>query len=249
MALPNLVLVLLLPFAVLAALPFAIFAAFTSILAFFVLWLQLIWANFAVLLETLRYVFLGHGRPRHFVPSPSESRRSSRPTSPTMSPPLSPEALSPKSYRPRRRTASIGSNGAIASGHYGGQLLTTSSALDRDYEGLGGWRLQDGRNAADEKAWESLNSRFEVPDHHRHHYRSQTHSGAPAGACRVGSSNASGARSNPHSPERVTLAIGSNSHSPRSRTPSRAKVEPFTNVDQGSYFPPFTSTQPRKIAT
>jgi hypothetical protein len=53
--------------------------------------------------------------------------------------------------------------------------MTPSVGLDRDFEGIGGWRIQDDRE--DEENWTNINSRLELPAERapfRHHQRSQS---------------------------------------------------------------------------
>jgi len=51
--------------------------------------------------------------------------------------------------------------------------LIQSIGADRDYEGVGGWRLENP--VEDESLWTSINSRLELPaDHGRRHRRSLT---------------------------------------------------------------------------
>lgn len=228
------------PFVFLIALPLALFAGLTTILAFFVLFLRLFVVYFDVGLETLRYVFVGHNQNRRMVELPMSSRRPSLQMTPIGSPQSAPE--SPKSQRTRRRADSIGSSST--SGHSGlGALATVSNTvLDRDYEGVGGWRLQDSIDDAEERAWESLNSRLEVPDHHRHHFRSLSGSG--------GLYMKSDARIGAAGPERLKRTSSSSPNSSRIRTPSNLKLnmEPFTSTEPGdSYFPPYASPQLRKV--
>lgn len=47
--------------------------------------------------------------------------------------------------------------------------MTPSIGLERDFEGVGGWRLE----SVDEQQWYNLNSRLENP-YRRHHFRSQS---------------------------------------------------------------------------
>ncbi|KAK1755800.1 hypothetical protein QBC47DRAFT_381327 [Echria macrotheca] len=51
--------------------------------------------------------------------------------------------------------------------------MTPSVGLDRDFEGIGGWRIQDDQE--DEENWTNINSRLELPAERapfRHHQRS-----------------------------------------------------------------------------
>lgn len=237
--------ILIFPFVFLVALPLALCAGFTTILAFLVLFLRLFLVYFDVGLETLRYVVLGHDQQGRHIQSPSSSRQSSPPVSPAASPPSSPEASSSRSRRRRRRTGSVGSNGSAALGGLDGAALTTSTGLDRDFEGVGGWRLQDGADLADEHAWDSLNSRLEIPEFHRHHHRSHSGGAVQSGTSGIGLFTKAGTRLGSTSPEGLRITTGTSPNSSRSRTPTRNRLDPFTSVPDG-YFPPY-APQLRKV--
>lgn len=55
----------------------------------------------------------------------------------------------------------------------GGPWILTSSGMDRDFEGVGGWRLD---NRDDDADWANINSRLELPleRSQRHHHRSSS---------------------------------------------------------------------------
>ncbi|KAH8681325.1 hypothetical protein BX600DRAFT_429276 [Xylariales sp. PMI_506] len=251
MALFNLVknvvfFLLFLPTTLLVALPLATFAGATTILAWFILLGRLCLAYVEVGLETLHYVYQGRSR---FIESPSVSRRSSQPSSPIDSRSHSPRSGSPQSIRNRRRNVSFVTINRKSQYGFDGLAVPSGPGLDRDYEGLGGPRLGDSLNAADEHAWESINSRFEMPNPHRNHFRS--HSGGAVLAMGNGAAPYMkvGLRTGPLSPVEPRIATAWSPNSSRSRTPTRNKMEPFTNVEQeGSYFPIITSHEFRKIA-
>ncbi|ORY65017.1 uncharacterized protein BCR38DRAFT_408762 [Pseudomassariella vexata] len=249
MALVNPLQIFILPFVFLVALPLALCAGFTTILAFLVLFLRLFLVYFDVGLEWLRFVVLGQGHGR-YIQSPSVSRRHSPLISPVSSPPSSPEASSSRSKRRRKRAGSQGSGSTTPLGGLDGLALTPSRSLDRDFEGIGGWRLGDSTDTTEEKAWESLNSRLEMPDHHqRNHFRSHSGGTVLSSTGGVGLHMKPGSRVGSSSPEGLRIANNSSPKSPntsRSRTPTRTRFEPFTTLDYESYFPPFTA-QPKKI--
>lgn len=58
-------------------------------------------------------------------------------------------------------------------------LIPSSVGIDRDFEGVGGWRLDGKGPIDDEDAWTHINSRLSLPlDHHwRHHHRSPSGAG------------------------------------------------------------------------
>lgn len=60
----------------------------------------------------------------------------------------------------------------------GDACLTPSVGMDRDFEGVGGWRIDDGDDE-DNKAWTNINSRLELPfegssPYSRRHQRSRS---------------------------------------------------------------------------
>ncbi|KAI1204001.1 hypothetical protein F5X97DRAFT_282731 [Nemania serpens] len=148
------------PFAFLVALPLALCAGVTTILAFLVLFLRLFLVYFDVGLETLRHVLVGPAAQGRYITSRRPSTNSPPPPSP----------VTPTS-RHRRRVKRQGSSGSITpvSGFDGLSAVTPSIGLERDFEGVGGWRLE----SVDEQQWYNLNSRLENP-YRRHHFRSQS---------------------------------------------------------------------------
>ncbi|ROW05593.1 hypothetical protein VSDG_00165 [Cytospora chrysosperma] len=134
-------------------------------------------------------------------------------------------------------------------------MLPPSVGIDRDFEGVGGWRL-DGKGAADdEDAWTHINSRLSLPlDHHwRHHHRSPS----GAGTATPGGNNG-GEYLMMRSPSGPGLGFGPDERSPEhgtkrgrerrekdgstrssgGRTPTKM-LPPLTTMDgaDGSYFP------------
>jgi hypothetical protein len=183
MALLSPVKALLVPFLVMVTLPLATFAAFTTLVAFGVL----LWRVLLVYLDLILQLipFWPNSRRQPFpIPSSSSlsplpgSRHGSGQTSPT-----TPHAFpaQPGEYRPvprskgtrRRRTSSAGqSTGSItpmseAGLTSGAMPLIPAIDLARDFEGVGGWRLDDGK-----ESWAQINSRLELPG--RNHQRSQS---------------------------------------------------------------------------
>ncbi|KAI1660123.1 hypothetical protein F4813DRAFT_351047 [Daldinia decipiens] len=221
------------PFLFFVALPLALCAGFTTILAFMVLFLRLFLVYFDVGLETLRYVLVGHAaHPRSMA-----HRRTPSGTQPHLlesSPPSSPEAR----HRRRRskKQGSFSSGSATPSGGFDSLTLTPTAGLERDFEGVGGWRLDSVDVDADatDQQWYSLNSRLELPDR-RHHTRS--HSG---GVVLPGNSGLNlymkGANtSTAYGSEGLRIYTSPNSS--RSRTPTSSRPRSFTKVDDNEYFP------------
>jgi hypothetical protein len=130
---------------------------------------------------------------------------------------------------------------------------TTSStnAIARDFEGVGGWRL--GPDGDDESDWANINSRLELPLERRqgtnHHYRTST-SGS-AGVQPVTPGEGSWLMMKSHNPQRKVAPgspereVGSGRRKSTSPNSSRARssqgVVTFTRVEGGGrsdgYFP------------
>ncbi|KAH9909123.1 hypothetical protein F4778DRAFT_768084 [Xylariomycetidae sp. FL2044] len=213
------------PFVFLVALPLALCAGFTTILAFLVLFFRLFLVYFDVGLETLRYFILGHTAHSRRISSPQRTASmSSLSTTAGPSPPSSPEAFSISRRRRQKRSGSVTPVGGLD-----GVGLAPSIGLERDFEGIGGWRLDSvnvDEDAADEQQWYNLNSRLDLPDR-RHHSRS--HSGG------VMLSGKGGWRAGSHSPEGLRMTASSNSS--RSRTPTNGRPPWLTKLDHDEYFP------------
>ncbi|KAH6659645.1 hypothetical protein BKA67DRAFT_529790 [Truncatella angustata] len=244
-------------FLFMVSIPLAAFAFWTTWFAFSVLAARLVYVYLQMTWETTRYVLWDRWVPGQYIESPPVSRRPSRPVTPSGRSPAR-SSISPSSRgasSTRRRTDSTSSAGPRVA--FSGAVLLEPShknALERDFEGLGGWRIQDdGRDTTNENAWDSLNARLELQDHHqlqRHHYRSHTHAGSFANSYNFASPPVRlGARSGPHSPGPLTTGATLSPHSPRSRTPTRVRAGPLKTLErQDSYFPLVDSTHIRNIA-
>lgn len=243
MALLNPLQLLVFPFLLVVSLPLAMFAGATTILAFVVLFMRLFFVYFDVGLETLRYVLLGHQQGQQRLVSPAGSRRPSAPTSPRLSRSASPREASPPSQWRRRSRAGSVANITPLMGSLGGVSIAPKSSLDRDFEGVGGWR--NNADPADEHAWESLNSRLEIPDQ-RHHHRSQSTTAALLGV----KVSAPGLCKSPSviaiSPPDLRKGSASSPNSSRSRTPTR-RMEGFTTLERDDYFASYAVPTMRKL--
>ncbi|KAI2468900.1 hypothetical protein F4781DRAFT_396283 [Annulohypoxylon bovei var. microspora] len=220
------------PFLFIIALPLALCAGFTTILAFMVLFLRLSLVYFDAGLETLRYILVGHA---------AHTRSVAAQRAPSITPPPSLEHSLPSSpeprHRRRRKTQGSGSSGSITPvNSLDGFALTPSIGLERDFEGVGGWRLDSvdvDADAADDPQWYNLNSRLDVSDR-RHHVRSQS-GGAVSGTNGLGLYlKGAGTTSSCNS---EGLRIYTSPNSSRSRTPTSSRPRGFTKLDRDEYFP------------
>ncbi|CZS97248.1 uncharacterized protein RAG0_06414 [Rhynchosporium agropyri] len=199
---------LILPFLFLTTLPIFLFASLTTILAFSLLFLRVLVVYIELALTIIPYWILG---PQSLTLPPSFSQASSH--SPSTTSPTSPSlyrnsgntwsAVNAGGMGVRRRkrrgsgsstlsaTGSItpipGENGTIINTGMG---LNQSLGPNRDYEGVGGWRIEkdtgDGNGSDNEGAeglWTRINSRLELPaeQHVRKHHRSLTAGSVMAG--------------------------------------------------------------------
>ncbi|KAI1798878.1 hypothetical protein F4811DRAFT_546799 [Daldinia bambusicola] len=222
------------PFLFFVALPLALCAGFTTILAFMLLFLRLFLVYFDVGLETLRYVLVGHAARTRYIAN-RRTPSGTPPHSSEPSPPSSPEA------RHRRRRSKM--QGSFSSGSttpqngFDGLVLTPTAGLERDFEGVGGWRLDSmdvDADAADDQQWYNLNSRLELPDR-QHHFRS--HSGSAVSSANSGLGLYMKGANVPavYGPEGIRLYASPNSS--KSRTPTNGRPRSFTKLDDDEYFP------------
>uniref|UniRef100_L2G7J3 Uncharacterized protein n=1 Tax=Colletotrichum fructicola (strain Nara gc5) TaxID=1213859 RepID=L2G7J3_COLFN len=129
----------------------------------------------------------------------------------------------------------------------GGIGLFPSVGIDRDYEGLGGWRLGNGN---DDELWTTINSRLELPDrqYQRHHHRSPSGGPTTPGGG-DGYLMMKGGRNRSPESNRGGYAMTS-PNSSRARTPTNASHIAFTALDgaDGDYFPSLSAKAVRKVA-
>ncbi|KAI1779724.1 hypothetical protein F4818DRAFT_400343 [Hypoxylon cercidicola] len=231
------------PFFFFVALPLALCAGFTTILAFMVLFLRLFLAYFDVGLETARFALLGHAAHTGYITSQLTPNTTPTPTPSEASPLSSPEA---RTRRRRKRQSSLSSGTATPVGNLDGLALTPNIGLERDFEGVGGWRLDRvdvDADAADDQQWYTLNSRLDIPDCRRHH-RSQSGGAVISGAQGLGlylkGANMTGA----HSPDGLRIYTSPNSS--RSRTPTSSRPHVLTKLDEDEYFPKLEGKHAKK---
>ncbi|KAI0390969.1 hypothetical protein F5Y17DRAFT_442497 [Xylariaceae sp. FL0594] len=219
-----------LPFVFLVAMPLAFFASVTTMLAFAVLFFRLCLVYCDLGLETLRYVLVGHAAQARYVAShgtPSLTPTTSRDTTPVHSPAVS----GFRHRRPLKRLTSAGSGSSTPAVYSNGlsRILPSSAGLERDFEGIGGWRLDsvgfDAHATAHESQWYNLNSRLETPKW-RHHFRSQSGDPVMRGSGSIAGSN-----------NLVKLKMTSSPGRSGQRTPNISKTPGFSRSGHDEYFP------------
>ena len=212
MALLNPVYSLILPFLFFFTLPVALFASLTTFLAFSILAFRVVLVYIELALAVIPYYLLGAR------PSATYLKRSrSFQNQPTIS-----------SGRRKRRgstSSSLSATGSLTPVSSETLMgLSQSIGPTRDYEGVGGWRL-DKSSDDDDALWTNINSRLELPaDHARRHHRSLT-GGSMPGDSRVSRS---------YSPE-TTMNT------------SKARTPPSSMVGLGEGYFPHISNSPKTL--
>ncbi|KAF2969520.1 hypothetical protein GQX73_g4042 [Xylaria multiplex] len=233
-----------LPLVFIVALPLALCAGVTTIIAFLVLFLRLFLVYFDVGLETLQYALIGHSTHARYITShgtpattPGSSTNSTTPPSPAA-------AATTFRYRRRAKQQGGGDSGLATPvpAFNGFAAVTPRISLERDFEGVGGWRLESvdvDTDGTDEQQWCNLNSRLENP-YRRHHFRSQS-----GGAVIPTGSKATvrlGSVTRPHSPDESKTPSRSSS-----RTPTMSKHQWFTKAERDDYFPLYEGKNMKKL--
>lgn len=223
MALLSPLYVLFVPFLFLVTVPMALFAGVTTTLAFSVLICRgiLVYVDLAV--SYVNRSIHGFKVPTHL----HQAAARSDPPSPT------PSYLALRRRRRRPSSVSILSGGTATPVNDVGLGLTPSIGAERDYEGLGGWRV------GDDDIWTTINSRLELPDrqHNRHHHRSPSGGGATT----PGDGGFLMMKRRTRSPEtksvKISMSAGPASpNSSRARAPSTSRVGFGSSTLQDGYF-------------
>ncbi|KAI0870980.1 hypothetical protein GGS24DRAFT_84000 [Hypoxylon argillaceum] len=223
------------PVAFAIALPLALAAGATTILAFLVLFLRLFLVYFDAGVESIRYILVGHATQARYITShgaPDPSTNSTPLPSPTAT-----------TFRHRRRVKRQGSSGSgsitPATSLDGLSAVTPSIGFERDFEGVGGWRLE----SANEQQWYSLNSRLENP-YRRHHFRSQSGGAVMSGPTGPGKVARPGTVTASHSPKsKRTPSPGWATL----RTTAANKPQSLVKTDQDGYFPFYEGKNTKKL--
>ena len=158
------------PIVFLVAIPLGTFAAFTTTLAFTTLLIRVLLVYLELGAVLLRNKLVGTVRPD----VAAGSQRASG---------ISEVDLEGRPRAKKRSSAGSGySNDSmtpIAPIETSGLGIYGGTGLDRDYEGVGGWRLTNSKD--EDELWMSMNSRLELPSpmlndqqRRRHHHRSST---------------------------------------------------------------------------
>ncbi|KAL7893687.1 hypothetical protein HDV63DRAFT_181391 [Trichoderma sp. SZMC 28014] len=237
MALLNPLYACVVPLLLITTIPLAIFAGITTTFAFSILIFRVfvVYLDIALSLVSQSLTHLvesskaSHLRPPR-TPSSSSSINS---RANSVSPSASSTLL--KRHRRRRPSSSVYSGTATPASDIGLGLIPSVGA-ERDFEGVGGWRLGDDDD--NDAAWTTINSRSELlhdRSHDRHHRRTAS-SGPASTAAESGFLMMKGRT---RSPDKMLLTTPS-PNSSRVRAPSAAPRLGSGNNHGDGYFPLMT---------
>lgn len=243
MALLNPLYACVVPVLLVTTIPLAIFAGITTTFAFsilifrvFVVYLDialsLVSQSLAHLVESSSGLITSSKRSHLRPPRTPSSSSSINSRANSVSPSASSTLL--KRHRRRRPSSSVYSGTATPASDIGLGLIPSVGA-ERDFEGVGGWRLGDDDD--NDAAWTTINSRSELL-HDRHHRR--TSSGGPTSTAAESGSGFLMMKGRTRSPDKMLLTTPS-PNSSRVRAPSAApRLGSGANNHSDGYFPLMT---------
>ncbi|KAL7810410.1 hypothetical protein V8C26DRAFT_239893 [Trichoderma gracile] len=248
MALLNPLYAFVVPFLLVTTIPLAVFAGITTTFAFSILILRVfvVYLDIALSLvsQSLAHLTESSSAAKFHHPRPSSSSSSSiHSRTNSVSPSASSSTLLKRQQRRRRLSSSVYSAGSATPASDIGLGLIPSVGPERDFEGVGGWRL--GGDDDDDELWTTINSRYELPDnnnnrmHDRNHRRSL--SGGPAGAADGGFLMMKGRARSPE--QRLVTPASPNSS--KARAPSAPRLMGGSSQNDG-YFPMITTSKGTK---
>ncbi|CAM1511196.1 Fc.00g087090.m01.CDS01 [Cosmosporella sp. VM-42] len=221
MALLNPVYAFLVPFLFIVTVPLAIVAGITTTVAFSVLILRVLAVYLDVALSLLPG-YLTVSKPQYLQYASRSGSTSSSPT------------LAPLRRRRRRRSSSALSAGTLTPVSDGALGIMPSIGPERDFEGVGGWRV------GEDEIWTTINSRLELPDkqHGRNHHRTPSGPTTPGEGGYLMMKGRTSA-----TPESKRSSTSPNSS--RTRTPSGPRISFIGKTHVDGYFP-MLKTSPKK---
>ncbi|KAL7802508.1 hypothetical protein V8C44DRAFT_281917 [Trichoderma aethiopicum] len=253
MALLNPLYAFVVPFLLVTTIPLAIFAGITTTFAFSILILRVfvVYLDIALSLVSQSLSHLTESSSAaakfHHPRRPSSSSPSSSSSVHSRTNSVSPSASSTllkrqHNSRRRRLSSSVYSAGSATPASDIGLGLIPSVGAERDFEGIGGWRLGDDDDD-EEHLWTTINSRCELPDrlHDRNHRRSLS-GGPAAGAAADGGFLMMKGRA--RSPEQ-RLVTPASPNSSKARAPSAPRLMGGSNQNDG-FFPMITTSKATK---
>ncbi|KAK1253144.1 hypothetical protein MKX08_004331 [Trichoderma sp. CBMAI-0020] len=244
MALLNPLYACVVPLLLVTTIPLAIFAGITTTFAFSILIFRVfvVYLDIALSLVSQSLAHLAESSSGFLISSKASHLRPPRTPSSSSSIHSRANSVSPsasstllKRHRRRRPSSSVYSGTATPASDIGLGLIPSVGA-ERDFEGVGGWRLGDDDD--DDAAWTAINARSELlhdRSHDRHHRR--TASGGPAS--RSPESGFLMMKGRTRSPDKMLLTPSPNSS--RVRAPSAApRLGSGANNHSDGYFPLMT---------
>jgi len=114
-------------------------------------------------------------------------------------------------------------------------VISQGIGFARDYEGVGGWRLDDS-GSDDEALWTNMNSRLELPANHgrRHHQRSLTSSSLPLEELKNRSPEATMNTSKVRTPLTIVSGLGGDGYFPIMTPSPKIQKKPSSGSGSGS---------------
>ncbi|KAL6860475.1 hypothetical protein ACO1O0_004503 [Amphichorda felina] len=236
MAVFNPVHALIIPSLCVVTVPLAILAGITTTLAFCVLIIRVLLIYLDIALSIVPQSL--SGLTSRILLKPVE-------TPPIPAPKLaSPSPLRrqyPSNHHRRRRSSASVLSGSTSSISERGLGLIPSVGPDRDFEGIGGWRVG---GTEDDELWTSVSPRLDIPTrHHHHHHRT------PSGPTTPGDGGYLMMKGRTRSPadRGAHVRTSTSPNSSRARTPTGPKVA-FTGMgisQADGYFALSRNTSPK----
>ncbi|KAI5463092.1 hypothetical protein BGZ63DRAFT_402433 [Mariannaea sp. PMI_226] len=231
MAVLNPVYAFVVPFLFIVTVPLAVFAGITTTIAFSVLILRVLAVYLDVALSLVPH-YLGGSKPRPYRPHPPQLQDFNPVATIASSSSNSTASNTPQRRRRHRRSSSVLSAASLTPVTSEMALgLAPSIGPERDFEGIGGWRL------GDDDVWTTINSRLELPDK-QHHGR--THYMSPSGPTTPGEGSCLMMKGRTPSSENKRSSVSPNSG--RTRTPSGPRISFSSKPHHDGYFPVFTTS-------
>ncbi|PKS09229.1 hypothetical protein jhhlp_003843 [Lomentospora prolificans] len=163
MAFFNPLRLLVIPFLTVVTLPLALFAGITTTFAFSVLLFRVMLVYLDLIISFVpTYIFSSLYSRRRIQDTMYAQAGGSH---------ISPISTPGRHRRRRRSSVSLMSADATSPSLEMGPGLIPSVGMDRDFEGIGGWRA----GGEDDELWTNINSRLELPEKHHLHSLGRPH--------------------------------------------------------------------------
>lgn len=204
-------------FLLIITVPLALFAGITTFFAFSMLMLRVAVVYFDIALSLVPECLARLKRGP--TPAPVDDLVSASVADLIQQAPTTPPSLPALNRGPRRRPGSSASVLSVESSASLGSIslgLMPSIGLERDFEGVGGWR-----SGHDDDTWTTINSRFEFPDRA---LSRPPHPSPSVGPTTPGDGSVLMMKARTSSPEGRPAILSSSPNSFRPRTPSVSRI-------------------------